>query len=141
MRTIKKLNLIFGQMLDEEQQSMVLAGGKAPCGCTGVNDCCLSSVDNNLPAYKMVCAQLAKLIVKPGPSGVSISDARNRVESGWALYLNYCNESSGTLPNAAPESVHEHWVKKCVGYHEYLDANGNVCYSLEHQTLGAVFSK
>ena len=109
MRTIKKLNLIFGQMLDEEQQSMVLAGGKAPCGCTGVNDCCLSSVDNNLPAYKMVCAQLAKLIVKPGPSGVSISEARDKVESGWAVYLNYCNEASGTLPNAKPEFVHEHW--------------------------------
>lgn len=141
MRTIKKLNLIFGQMLDEEQQSMVLAGGKAPCGCTGVKDCCLSSVANNLPAYKLVCASNANLIVVPGPSGVSVSDARNRVESGWATYLNFCEKSSNLLPNVPPESVQEHWVRKCVGYHEYEDANGNTIYNVEHQTLGAVFSR
>lgn len=139
MRTIKKLNLIFGQMLDEEQQSMVLAGGKAPCGCEKKGDVCLSSVECNLPLDMWSYANSAKLVMKPGPSGISVTEARDRVKSGWEKYVNDCAAGAGCIDPSLTIHVDSHLVRECTYVNSTPDING--VYHAQHNDLGSVFCK
>lgn len=140
MRTIKKLKLNFGQLLDEQQQSMILAGEmKTSCGCKTKGDLCVSSTACNLPLYQWVCAAAANLVMKVGPSGIIAKEARDRLQSGWSAYVSGCENAKGSIEDSLMKSCNSHLVRECTYIETYSGTDG--LHRVHHNDLGTVFSE
>lgn len=139
MKKIKKLILRSGQRLNDAQQSMVMAGGNAPCGCSGVQGLCLSSIDVFMPIYQWDWASGLGLLMVVPPSGISVESAKTAIDSGWARYKANCAAATPN-GNVLGRNGKEHQLQECIEFSTAIGEDGNLIYRAAHKHLGSVFS-